>query len=89
MGRRCRKETSHDLSKSLGLGGNRRRQEFHAKELADAGLIKKEEDTMDEEPTQAQVDLAEKLADEYDIDLSEIPFTKKDYSEFITEFKDF
>lgn len=71
------------------LANIRRRQEFHAKELADAGLIKKEEDNMDEEPTQAQVDLAEKLAEEYDIDLSEIPFTKKDYSEFITEFKDF
>lgn len=71
------------------LAGIRRRQKFHAAELADAGLIEKEEDTMDEEPTQAQVDLAEKLADEYDIDLSEIPFTKKDYSEFITEFKDF
>lgn len=71
------------------LAGIRRRQEIHAAELADAGLIKKEEDNMDEEPTQAQVDLAEKLADEYDIDLSEIPFTKKDYSEFITEFKDF
>jgi enolase len=61
---------------------------FNSK-LEGAGLIKKEEDSMDEEPTQAQVDLAEKLADEYDIDLSEIPFTKKDYSEFITEFKDF
>lgn len=71
------------------LAGIRRRQKIHAAELADAGLIKKEEDTMDEEPTQAQVDLAEKLAEEYDIDLSEIPFTKKDYSEFITEFKDF
>lgn len=44
---------------------------------------------INEEPTQAQIDFAEKLADEYDIDLSEIPFTKKDYSEFITEFKDF
>lgn len=71
------------------LANIRRRQKIHAAELADAGLIKKEEDSMDEEPTQAQVDLAEKLADEYDIDLSEIPFTKKDYSEFITEFKDF
>ena len=58
------------------LANIRRRQEFHAKELEADGLIKKEEDTMDEEPTQAQVDLAEKLADEYDIDLSEIPFTK-------------
>lgn len=67
----------------------RRRQEIHAAELADAGLIKKEEDTMDEEPTQAQIDFAEKLAEEYDIDLSEIPFTKKDYAEFINEFKDF
>jgi hypothetical protein len=45
------------------LAGIRRRQEIHAKELAADGLIKKEEDTMDEEPTQAQVDLAEKLAD--------------------------
>lgn len=66
----------------------RRRQEIHAKELAAEGLIKKEEDTM-EEPTQAQIDFAEKLAEEYDIDLSEIPFTKKDYAEFINEFKDF
>lgn len=66
----------------------RRRQEIHAKELAADGLIKKEEDTM-EEPTQDQIDFAEKLAEEYDIDLSEIPFTKKDYAEFINEFKDF
>ena len=71
------------------LANIRRRQENHAKELEADGLIKKEDDTMDEEPTQAQVDLAEKLAEEYDIDLSEIPFTKKDYSKFITEFKDF
>lgn len=66
----------------------RRRQEIHAAELEGAGLIKKEEDTM-EEPTQDQIDFAEKLAEEYDIDLSEIPFTKKDYAEFINEFKDF
>ena len=31
------------------LAGIRRRQKIHAAELADAGLIKKEEDTMDEE----------------------------------------
>lgn len=66
----------------------RRRQEIHAAELEGAGLIKKEEDTM-EEPTQDQIDFAEKLAEEYDIDLSVIPFTKKDYAEFINEFKDF
>ena len=43
---------------------------------------------MNEEPTQAQIDFAEKLAERYDVDLSEIPFTKQDYSEFISEFKD-
>ena len=32
------------------LAGIRRRQEIHAKELAADGLIKKEEDDMDEEP---------------------------------------
>ena len=41
-----------------------------------------------EEPTRAQIEFAEKLAEQYDIDLSEIPFTKQGYSEFIREFKD-
>lgn len=43
----------------------------------------------EQEPTQAQINFAEKLAEEYDIDLSAIPLTKKDYAEFINEFKDF
>ena len=42
----------------------------------------------EEEPTSKQIEFAEKLADEYDIDLSEIPFTKADYAEFIETFKD-
>ena len=40
---------------------------------------------INEEPTQAQIDFAEKLAEEYDIDLSEIPFTKQDYADYIHE----
>lgn len=39
-------------------------------------------------PTQNQIKYAEHLAEVYDVDLSEIPFTKKDYSEFISTFKD-
>ena len=42
----------------------------------------------DEEPTQKQIEYAEKLAEQYDVDLSEVPFTKADYSEFIETFKD-
>lgn len=41
-----------------------------------------------EEPTQKQIDYAEKLAEQYEVDLSQIPFTKADYSEFISTFKD-
>lgn len=44
---------------------------------------------MTDEPTEKQIAYAQVLADKYDIDLSEIPFTKKDYSEFIDEFKEF
>ena len=51
-------------------------------ELYDTGTPEKEE------PTDAQIEYAEKLAEIYDVDLKEIPFTKADYSDFIDEFKD-
>lgn len=39
-------------------------------------------------PTQNQIKYAEYLAEVYGVDLSQIEFTKRDYSEFISEFKD-
>lgn len=39
-------------------------------------------------PTQNQIKYAEHLAEVYGVDLSKIEFTKRDYSEFISEFKD-
>lgn len=40
------------------------------------------------EPTQKQIDFAERLAEQYEVDISDIPFTRADYSEFISLFKD-
>ena len=41
-----------------------------------------------EEPTEKQIAFARKLAEANDLDLDEVPFTKEDYSEFISEWEE-